>query len=272
MRRFGWTVVICLAGILPVAAQQAAPDIHAPVLTALDLNTIVDRVEQAQEENRARFRAYVVTRDYKLFSNNGEKLDSSVRAALSFTPPNRKAYKILSSSGSGRGERIVRKVLDKETEMTRDMGDTGVSRRNYDFQFVRTDTLHAVPVYVLQLQPKRADKGLIRGLAFVDANTFFIHRIAGRPAKMPSWWIKDVQIALDFSDVKGMWLQTGSEAVANVRFFGKHNFTARDVAYRTADVVARTASPAAKPAMLRTARPQRPSPVSAIGAGIVLER
>lgn len=257
------TVALCCGAFAQTPAQAPAAPAGAADLAAPDLATIVGRMEQAQTDNRAHFRPYIVTRDYKLFGSDGERATAEVIAEVSFQPPNQKQYEIKQSSGSGSGEKVVRRVLDKETEMARKAGDFDLNRDNYDFELLRTDQLAGVPVYVLGLHPKRGDRSLLKGEAFVDAATFRIHRIVGRPVKSPSWLIKDMQLTLTFTDVKGMWMQTASETVANVRFVGKHVFTSRDVRVQTAEQVAENIAPA------RAARKLRTRPTQAIGAGVL---
>jgi len=231
---------------------------------APDLACIVTRMEQAQSDNRAHFRPYVVTRDYKLYGSDGGRATAEVIADISFQPPNQKQYQIKQSSGSGSGEKVVRRVLDKETEMARLAGQFDLNRTNYDFELLRTEELAGAPVYVLELHPKRGDRNLLKGEAYVDAATYRIRRIVGRPAKSPSWLIKDLQLTLTFSEAKGMWMQTGSEAVANVRFVGKHTFVSRDLSVQTAEVVAENL-----PARSSAPRRLRPRTASSLGAGVL---
>jgi hypothetical protein len=250
-------------------AQAVAPTANGPV-PAPDLNTIVMRMEQAQRDVRAEFRPYIVTRDYKLFSENEQKPSSEVVADVTFQPPDQKQYQIKKAEGSGTGEKIVRKVLDRETEITKEASQVEVGRNNYDFELLRTEQLEGQPVYALQLKPKRDDKSLIKGVAYVDANTYRIRRIVGHPAKNPSWLVKDLELTLNFSDVKGMWLQTSTHAVAHVRFVGTHVFTSQDVSVRTADQVARNTAPL-RPAARRL-RPQNQTRPSSLATGVFLPR
>jgi hypothetical protein len=82
------------------------------------------------------------------------------------------------------------------------------------------------------MTPRREEKDLIRGQLWVDSETFQVHRIAGKPAKNPSWWIRDLYILMTFADVDGMWLRTFTHAVANVRFKGEYVMISRDLEYR----------------------------------------
>ena len=82
--------------------------------------TIITRMAQARAENRARFRPYIVTRDYKLFGKDESKAKSEVIADVAFVPPDSKKYAIQESSGSGLGQVLVRRMLTNEAEVTRD--------------------------------------------------------------------------------------------------------------------------------------------------------
>jgi hypothetical protein len=262
-------VFITLTALISAAMGQiqaaAAPSANAgadPATT--DLATIVTRMEQAQADNRTHFRPYVVTRDYKLFGSD-DHAASEVIAEVSFQPPNQKQYEIKQTSGSGSGEKVVRRVLDRETEMARQAGEFDLNRANYDFELLRTEQMAGATVYVLELHPKRGDRNLLKGEAYVDAATYRIRRIVGHPAKSPSWFLKDLQLTLTFSDAKGMWMQTGSEAVANVRFVGKHAFVSRDLSVQTAEVVAENVTPARSAASRRLRARSAP----ALGAGVL---
>lgn len=224
--------LIVVAALAPLGMLAVEPP------GSLDVNTIVTRMQQAQAQSRTRFRPYLLTREYKLFDKDNPQPSSQVIADITFQPPDHKEYQIKQTSGSGSCEKVVRRVLDHEAEMSHDVGEFEVSRNNYDFELLRTDVIDGAPVYVLGLKPKRNDKNLLKGEAYVDASTFLIRRIVGRPAKNPSWMIKDLLLTLNFSEVQGMWMQTGSQAVAQVRFVGKHVFTSQDLSVRTADQVA----------------------------------
>jgi len=250
MRNLFLIVVTTLLACLASGQAPAAPDV----------DTLLARMEQAQSENLARFTPYMVTRQYKLFKGNGEQ-PSEVLADITFQPPDQKQYQIRSTSGSGSCEKVVRRVLEREAEMTRRPGEIEITRNNYDFTVLGMEQLSGTSVYVLALRPKRSGKNLLKGVAYVDASTYRIRRLVGQPAKNPSWLIKDLQLTLTFDEVQGMWMQTASQAVANVRFVGKHTFTSQDLSVRTADQVARLSRPARR---LRAR-----SATSTLGAGVL---
>lgn len=254
------TVLLMLAIVAtggPSVFAQSAPGQSG---NSPDLNTIVSRMERAQAENQAHYRAYIMTRDYRLFGDDPKKPSTSVTAEVSFVPPNRKGYEILQATGSDRGEGIVRRILDKESKMAEDRS-IPVSRENYDFRLLGSDTVDGRPCYVLQMVPRKKQDNLIEGRAWVDQGTFLLHRIDGVLAKNPSWWVKDVAVTLNYGAVQGMWLQTATHATADVRLFGKHTLESRATRLEAADALA--SNVAKKPVPRR-----RHTPASYAGAMI----
>lgn len=224
-------------------------------------------MEQAQAESHAHMSPYSVIREYKFFGDDQQHAKSQVVAKVDFAPPNQKDYTIEKSSGSGQGEKITRKVLDHEKQMTKGDESGALNRENYDFEYLRTEALNGRQAYVLKLEPKHSDKNLIKGFAWIDAETYHPLRIEGEPAKSPSFWVKNLKLSLTFGKVGDMWLQTGTQAVANVRFLGQHTMIARDVNYDLPAQMAEAIPPKSLPAPAQVAavkkRPIRP----ALGAG-----
>ena len=227
--QFTCSVFIYLAAGACVSGQTHSPDQKNEMIVA--------HMAQAQAENRTRFRPYMVTRDYKLFDGgNHHEAKSRVTAEITFVPPDSKGYTIENKNGSGLGEKIVRKMLDGEMAFSKDSGATDITRANYDFLFVREEDLKGQRCYVLELLPRRKAKNLLRGTIWVDAHTYLLRRVEGEPAKSPSWWVRDVRIVLLYGYVGEMWLQTSSEATANVRILGPSSMVSHDVRYRIGEL------------------------------------
>jgi hypothetical protein len=241
---FSKVTVIGLALCL-CAAGQALPESNA---APPPLSFIVQRLERTQSQNRAA-PAYVVTREYRLIDTRSSRVSSQVIAQVQYLPPSQKAYVIQTRTGSGRGEQVVKRILDHESEMSRrNSQSASLNEMNYDFTYMGTGSVEGNQCYVLGLQPKRRENELMVGQAWVDENTFQLRRIEGDMAKTPSWMLKKVHVRLDFADVSGTWLQTGMEAVADVRFVGSQTLQSKTLAYRVATQVAAQHAPA---------RPQR---------------
>jgi hypothetical protein len=213
--------------------QQSAPS-GVP-----SVPSIVQRMEKAQSQARP-LAPYQVIREYRLSGANSANANSDVVAEVDFTPPGSKTYSIQRSSGSSRGEQVVRRILDHEVEAARksDQPQAAVTSDNYDFTYVGETVLDGQPCYLLGLKPKRKEKDLILGEAWVDKHSLLVRHIEGEIAKTPSWWLKSVRVKLAFADVEGNWLQTSMEAVADVRILGPHILTSQILDYRGTDIVA----------------------------------
>jgi hypothetical protein len=226
-----WLLFLYLVGGLVSAPAQTG----SPVPT---VETIIARMAQARAENRARLRPYVVTRDYALFDKDERETESQVIANVAFVPPDSKKYTIQEASGGRLGQMIVRRILASEVEITKDYASTDLSQENYGFRFTREEDLSGHRCYVLELLPRRKDKHLLRGNVWVDAHTYLLRRFEGQPAKNPSWWVRDVQVALAYGNVGGMWLQTASKSTAKARILGPYTVVSRDVTYQISEPTA----------------------------------
>ena len=209
---------------------------------------------QARSENRTRLRPYRVTRDYRLYGKEKQTTKAEVIADLTFVPPDVKKFAIRQAQGMALGESIVRQMLEHETDIVKNYGNTDLMASNYDFRFVREEDLNGQRSYVLSMRPWRKDKVLLNGQIWVDAATYQLRRTEGRPGKAPSWWFRDSRIVLIYGEVGGMWLQTGSESTANVRFVGQYTMLSRDVDYAFGASVADTRSSGSMPVLGPTSR------------------
>jgi len=233
--------------------------------SAPDLATILARMEQAQEENHQHFRAYVMTRDYRLYGSNEAQPTSEVVAAVNFVPPSEKTFTIESVQGSERGKTIVQNLLSTEAAVSRENSPAAVNRQNYDFSLAGDVVIEGSPCWVLQVRPKREEKDLLKGTAWLDKQTYLLRRVDGDMAKNPSWWIKQVHVTVTFANVDGMWLQTGTRAVADVRLVGRHTLVGQATKVQTSEQVAQL-----PPKTPRTANRSRAAS-TVLGVGVLVE-
>jgi hypothetical protein len=189
-----------MAGLAPLlccfALAQQSPGASAPLLTS-----IVQGMEKSQSEIRAQA-PYQVIREYSLFGTKSSSADAEVVAQVDFKPPTGKDYSIQKWSGSTRGKQIVQRVLDHETEASKSsQAATALTRDNYDFVLMGGAVLDGRPCYVLGLKPKRKEKDLVSGSAWVDKSSLLILHVEGETAKAPSWWLKSVRIKMSRSAI-----------------------------------------------------------------------
>jgi len=230
--------------VLLLISFGAASTISYAQSQSLGLEQIVSRMSLARTAARDHNVAYTVKREYQLSPAGAAKASADVVADVSFFPPSEKQYVIVKAEGNDRGAGIVRRILDHEVVMANHWQPYVVSAANYDFALVGREAIDGHECYVLQLSPKRDAVELVRGKAWVDAQDFSIRRIAGQTAKNPSFWIKNLNVTINYGQVNGVWLETSTEAVAEVRLAGTHVLTSRELDVRTATLSARASKPA----------------------------
>ncbi len=239
--KFPAVVMSFLLSLSVIAVAQARPsEVTVRPPARPDLSTVVTRMEQRQLADRARLVPYTVTREYALYgSDTTQPPSSQVTADVSFLPPDQKSYEITQSSGSSHGEKVVSKLLQHESEMTKTAKAVPISRTDYEFTDLGERSLNGRRCYVLETRAKRNVTNLVNGLLWIDADTFRILRFEGQPAKSPSWWLKSMTVDMNYGWLGGMWLQTSTSGSADVRLFGRHTLTGRDVEVQTGEQVAR---------------------------------
>jgi outer membrane lipoprotein-sorting protein len=228
LKMAGLTSLLCCLAVAQKNASTAAPS----------LESILQGMDKSQSEVRQQT-PYQVIREYSLSGMKSSGADANVVAQVDFNPPAGKDYSIQTWSGSARGKQVVQRVLDHEIEASKgNQSRTALTRDNYDFTLMNDTVLDGRPCYVLGLKPKRKEKDLVSGMAWVDKSSFLILHLEGETAATPSWWLKSVRIKLSFGDVSGMWLQTSMEAISDVRLLGLHTLSSRILDYRGSDISA----------------------------------
>lgn len=219
------TVILCVAAFAQDSSQGAA------------LNSILDRMENAETQTPPT--PYQVVREYRLFNGVNSTAASEVLARLNFKLPGSMNYGIEKSSGSSRGQQVVERILDHEAEQTSQHSQAvALSRENYDFSYIGEAAFDGRSCYLLELKPKRKEKNLITGRAWVDRQSFRVRHVEGQMVKSPSWWLKKVDVKITFGEMDGAWLQTGMEASADVRVVGTQVLRSQTLGLEVSDLVA----------------------------------
>jgi hypothetical protein len=224
--------LLLLTALTSVTLAQGSP----PSIPPAQLTLIVENMERAQSE--ISIPSHVV-REYQLSRPNSAKVSSYVTAEADFRPPGR--YAVKKRSGSSLGEVVVRRILKEEVDIAVSMEKSAaaaVTQNNYVFSYLGDAVLEGHSYYLLRLNPKRNQPELVSGQAWVDQHSFLIRRIEGKIAKSPSWWVKKVQVELDFSTTQRMWVLSRMKAVAEVRCVGTQELTSSVLDYGAAVVVA----------------------------------
>src|SRR5581483_12146868 len=192
MRATFITILGVLLATISAIAQTSAPDV----------NSIVSRMRTAMA-GRNHDRAYSVTREYTLAPEDASKA-TRVLAEINTVPEGKSDYTI--TEGSGQAEKIVRKVLDHETESTKQHSDSELNSDNYTFSYMGTGMIDGHSCYVVQLTPRHDGRDMVKGKIWIDAESYLVRQLSGTPVKSPSWWIKDLDVTLHYKDIDGLWL------------------------------------------------------------------
>lgn len=219
------TLVTAVPGLAPKAvAQTRQAAVVASPPTTLTAETIVNRLLENNSQREARLRQYSVPRTYQVKSEKGKVL-AETKVVLRFHPPGRKEFKVVSETGSGfvRG-RVFKPLMESEVEAAAGGAkrDSSITPHNYDFALLGEEDIDGYHCYVLQATPKRDDKYLFRAKLWVHATEFAIVRIAGQPARSPSFWIKRVDFVRRYQKAGEFWLPLRDESVSHVRILGKY--------------------------------------------------
>ncbi|MBI3951695.1 MAG: hypothetical protein HY314_14695 [Acidobacteria bacterium] len=182
------------------------------------------------EHNRLRelhLQQYSVARTY-LIANDKGKVRAETRVVLQYRAPGTKEYTIVSEKGSGFvRKRVFKQVLESEVETAagRSRHDSSITPANYSFELLGEEDVDDYHCFVVRAIPKRKDKYLFDGKIWIEANEFAIVKIAGRPAKNPSFWIKRVEFVRRYQKIGEFWLSLKDESITQVRIFGKNILT-----------------------------------------------
>ena len=137
-----WLPVFVFLVALVSSLQMPA---STPKIKFPDLSLIVQRLEDVQQQNRAQSHPYEVTRQYKVFRGNDKQPTSVVMTQIDFVPPDIKTYKITQTRGNSTGDKMVREILDRETESAKKGVGSEINRSNYEFLFVGQENFGVVP-------------------------------------------------------------------------------------------------------------------------------
>ena len=214
---------IAICGCLPSLAAQVQTT--GLVNSYPSLGEIVNRMIQAEGENRERLDQYSVTRKYQLRNGTNRRAEMEVR--VDYRRGEGKSFEVLSSEGEGVGGHVLRRLLETEAELSRqgDYRPSRLSPENYSFRLLGTETRGHRLCYVLELTPLRKSKYLLAGKAWVDAKEFAIVHVEGQSAASVSFWVGKPFIVLDFEKVGNFWLASHNFSHADCKLIGSTDLT-----------------------------------------------
>jgi len=191
---------------------------------ARDATGIFERVQQANAMRDAALESYLSIRRYSVFEP-GHQSDAELLVSMQFVAPSTKTFRTLDVRGVGWiHRRVFGRLMEAEAQAAagKDRTDSAISPANYDAQLVGSDRLAGRDCYVLALVPKRRDKYLFIGKAWIDKEDFAIARLEGEPARSPSFWVVRAPFVREYQRVDGFWLPLQDETRTEIRFAGPY--------------------------------------------------
>jgi hypothetical protein len=218
---------IALAIVL-TAAPIGSAKAGDPLPSAED---VVAKMMQLDAQRQSQLTGYTAIRHY-VAVNKSRRAEMLVRVTCDSSGA--KQFSILSEEGTGSiRKRVFHKLLSEETEASRHgtRNSTRLIPANYDFQFMGQENLETGPAYLLQVSPKTANKYLIDGKIWVDANDYSIVRIEGQPARNPSFWVHSVHFVHTYEKVGPFWFASATHTQSEIRIFGSSELTIENSDY-----------------------------------------
>ncbi len=189
-----------------------------------------DVIARMLERNRLRneqLQRYSSVRTYEIRNPEG-KLAAQAVVHVDYRAPDKKKFDKTSEEGS----RIVRHMVfdrlmqsESETSSGRERHDSAITTTNYTFTLSGEEDFGPYHCFVLEATPKRKEKYLFEGKIWIDVEDFAVVKIAGHPAKKPSFWINRADFVRQFQRIDGFWLPFRDETVVEVKIYGKKMFT-----------------------------------------------
>ena len=213
---------VSMLAIMISAVTIASAQSSDPLPSAED---VITKMMQFDAQRQSELAGYTATRHYAAVN---KKRHAEMLVRVSCDSSGAKEFTIVSEEGSGSiRKHVFQKLLREETEASRrgTRAGTRLIPDNYQFQMVGLATLETGPAYVLSVTPKTANKYLIDGKIWVDANDYSIVRIEGQPAKNPSFWVRSVHFVHTYQKVGQFWFASSTHTTSEIRIFGESELT-----------------------------------------------
>ena len=221
-------VVLIAANARPVDQSAQAESSEEPI-TQLDPpapgvsgDEIFRELLRHNDMRNAELKQYSAIRTYEVVNPSG-KLYARQVVRLDYRAPDTKMFMTTFEEGSGLVRQMVfKRLIESETDAAagKEHHDSSITPSNYSFEVLGEQQTGSYYCFVIQATPKRQDKYLFEGTIWIDAQDFAIVKIAGHPAKRPSFWIERADFIRQYQKIGQFWLPLKDETVVHVRLKG----------------------------------------------------
>jgi outer membrane lipoprotein-sorting protein len=235
MKRFVVAALSLVMTSAPIAATQDAAGQTAPEIAlsndraqvGLTGDEVIAQMLQRNLLRNQKLQQYSAVRTYEIRNLEG-KVAAQAVVRVEYRAPDKKTF----SKTSEKGSSIVRHLVfdrliqsESETSSGREHHDSAITSANYTFTLAGEGEVGPYHCFVLEAIPKRKDKYLFEGKIWIDADDFAVAKIAGHPAKKPSFWINRVDFVRQYQRIDGFWFPLRDETFVDVKLYGQRVFT-----------------------------------------------
>jgi len=199
------------AFMAPVAVPRMAPD--------LALETYQRHAEQQAAALAEYSSTTLIRAELPDTSQHGE-----YELRRHYTAPHTLVFKALRFTGDGfvKSNVITRLLQSEVNHVQNDDGSlTAISPANYKFSYKGTREVEGRLLHVYQLKPRKNRVSLFKGHIYLDAYSGSLVRAEGRAVKSPSFFIKRIEFAQDYSDFGAFTFPVHVHSEARTHIIGR---------------------------------------------------
>jgi hypothetical protein len=189
----------------------------------LTLQQVLKQMSEQDGVRAALLEGYTCVRRYAL-DNHRFHTKAELSVQMTYQYPGHKVFQVVGESGpSIIRQRVLRRMLEAEEEASRDdiREDVRINPLNYDFHLQGVQTQQGRPAYVLEVNPKAANKFSIRGKIWVDREDFAIVRVEAAPAQNPSALIRNTHVVQQYAKFGRFWFPQSNQSETDSFVFGR---------------------------------------------------
>jgi hypothetical protein len=227
--------ILGAASAAPVAESQtsaaqstqeiALSNYKAP--SGLNGDEIIAKMLERNRLRNEQLLRYSAVRTYEIRNVEG-KLAAQAVVRVEYRAPDKKTFSKTSEKGSGIVRHLVFDRLiqsESETSSGREHRNSAITTENYAFKLAGEEDVGPYHCFVLEAAPKGKEKYLFEGKIWIDAEDFAVVKIAGHPAKKPSFWINRADFVRQYQKIDGFWFPYRDETFVEVKLYGRRVFT-----------------------------------------------
>jgi outer membrane lipoprotein-sorting protein len=230
---FEWRMFVRAA--VALALTVSAPVVHGQNAARPSAEQVMARMLEKNRERLAALEHYTTERTYQVnYAGTGGEHRAEIRVRAEYTGPEQKRFTVEWESGSKFiCDKVLRKLVESEQEASDGANrmQSALSAENYDAKLVGEEMVEPLgtgtpeKAWVLEVTPRSASKFTYKGKVWVSEDDYAVMRIAGEPAKSPSWWIDRAHFDSRYVRRGQIWLPGRNVSSSHVRIGGEATLT-----------------------------------------------